>query len=149
MKYAFYFFFLIFANSFELHARTITTFHDSPAIMNIAQFMIDNAEDLPVSNRISDKKLIVKEPGNCIVVDSSAVIKEVQAAIKSVLRLFPDEELPIEEAMSDLADYIGPGPLFKCTVIQSNRIKKIVVSYFYDHTDSVHVKVDTITLLPE
>lgn len=44
MKYAFLFLALIFTqNSF---ARTITSFNDSPALMTIAQFMIDNSDDM-------------------------------------------------------------------------------------------------------
>jgi hypothetical protein len=111
--------------------------------------MVDNAEDMPVSSRISDKKLKVPDLSICETVSSEKVLKEVASAIKSVLRLYPDEELPIEEAMEDLKDYVGAGPLKKCTVTQANQHKKIVVSYFFDAKDKIHVKVDTITLLAQ
>lgn len=146
MKYAFFVLASSLFFSSALQARTITSFNDSPALMSIAQFMIDNAEDMIASHRISDKKLKVKDPSLCEVVSPSLVLSEVQSAINSILRMFPDEELPIEEAMSDLADYIGPGPLKKCHVTQTNSQKKILVSYFFDGSDKVHVKVDTITL---
>lgn len=146
MKYAFYFFFLSLLASSPLFARTITSFNDSPALVTIAQFMIDNAEDMAVSSRISDKKLKVNDQSACEVVSSSLVIAEVQSAIKSVLRMYPDEELPLEEAMNDLQDYVGTGSLVKCNVIQINQHKKILVSYFFDSTDKIHVKVDTVTL---
>lgn len=150
MKCAFLFFaILISISSTPSMARTITSFSDSQALMTVAQFMIDNAEDMPISSRISDKKLKVPDPSICEAVSSEKVLKEVSSAIKIVLRLYPDEELPIEEAMEDLRDYISPGPLKKCTVTQSNQYKKINVSYFFDSTDKIHVKVDTITLLTQ
>lgn len=146
MKYALLFFLFAITYSTQTFARTINSFNDSPAIITIAQFMLDNAEDMPSSVRISDKKLILKDTSCCIDVTSGDIEKEVQAAIKTVLRLYPDEELPIAEALNDLSDYAGTGPLKKCMLLQNNDHQLLKTIYFFDGRDQVHVKVDTITL---
>lgn len=145
MKYAFLLFALLISS--PSYARSITSFNDSQALLTIAQFMRDNADDLASSSRISDKKMKIKDLSNCEVVNPSVVIKEVQTAIKNVLRMFPDEELPLEEAMADLSEYIGTAPLKHCKIVQENQYKKIFVSYFFDANDKIHVKVDTVILL--
>ncbi|MBC7541037.1 MAG: hypothetical protein H7281_19620 [Bacteriovorax sp.] len=146
MKYAFLFLALSFSFSTLSLANTINSFNDSQAIATIAQFMNDNAEDMPVSVAMTDKKLKLKDSSTCTTVTSAEVLSVVETAIKSVLRLYPDEELPIEEALTDLTDYVGPGPLKKCNVVQINNHKNITSVYFFDSQDKVHVKVDTITL---
>jgi len=147
MKYAFLLLALCTFIPSPSYANPITSFNDSQAILTIAQFMRDNADDMPTSSRISDKKIKIKDPSTCEVVNPSVVIKEVHTAIKSVLRMFPDEELPLEEAMDDLKKYVGTGPLRHCKLVQENQHKKIFVSYFFDSTDKIHVKVDTVVLL--
>lgn len=146
MKYALLFLALFFSVAIKSQARTIHSFHDSQALMTIAQFMIDNAEDMRNSIRISDKKLTIKDASTCTVVSSKEVIKTVDAAILAILRLYPDEELPVDEALSDLADYLGTGPLTKCNILQKNERMKINAIYFFDKTNDIHVKVDTVTL---
>jgi hypothetical protein len=143
MKYAFLFLIISFSQS--TFASHIKSFNDSQAILTIAQFMIDNAEDMPTSVRLSDVKLKVKDEAACTVVTPAEVLKEVHSAIKKVLKLYPDEELPLEEAMSDLLDYLGPGPLSKCIGNQEKFQGTVQVVYFYDSTDSIHVKVETIS----
>lgn len=148
MKYAFFMCALILFNNPSAKARAaITSFNDSPALMTIAQFMMDNAEDMPVSSRISDKKLKVMSGTVCEVVNAHTVVSEVESAINKMLRVYPDEELPVEEALSDLEIYVGQNSLKKCKVTQTNDHKKINVSYFYDSKDVIHIKIDTVTLL--
>lgn len=149
MKYAFFVFLFILSFSSSIHARTISSFNDSPALQTIAQFMADNGEDMVISNRLSDKKLTVKDTSACVVVNSSEVMSVVLSAIKGVLRLYPDEELPIDEALDDLQSYVGYGSLIKCSLEQQNAHKKISVLYYFDLSHKIHIKVDTITLLPQ
>ncbi len=59
MKYAFSILtaLLFITTTSSASARTIYAFKDSNAIMTIAQFMYDVAEDVPVSGRLTDKKI--------------------------------------------------------------------------------------------
>lgn len=145
MKYAFLILFSAF--SFSSYARTINSFNDSQAIVTIANFMFENAEDLPVSTRISDKKLKLDDTSNCKTATTSEILNEVWMALNTVLKFYPDEELPTEEALNDLADYLGNDTYKKCTVFQSNNHLLVSSTYFFNTTDTTHVKVDTITLI--
>ncbi|MDD4975731.1 MAG: hypothetical protein PHY93_15345 [Bacteriovorax sp.] len=146
MKYAFLFLVLSFSYSTPMLAATIKSFNDSQSILTIAEFMIDSAEDMAIQVRISDKKLILKDTSNCTAVTSAEVQNIVESAINSIFKLYPDEELPVEEALSDLIDYLGTTPLKKCDIFQSNDRMKLAGVYIFDSSNQVHVKVDTITL---
>lgn len=145
MKYAFLFFALVLSVPTSF-AVTITSFNDSPALMNVLEFIKDSASDLKVSNRISEKKMTIKDASQCIDVKASAVMNEIQLAIQNVLRYYPDEELPLEEAYDDLSTLLGSHTFKKCTSFSSHEHSKIKTVYFVNAADSVHIKVDTITL---
>ncbi len=144
MKYALLIFaFAIFSIS-SSYARSIKSFSDSQALLTISAFMIDTASDSPSSYRISDKKLKLKDTSACVDVNASVVIKEVKNAINGVLRLYPDEELPVDEAISDLTDYLENSSYKMCIIYQDNSLVKMKTIYFFDSSDKKHVKVDTV-----
>jgi hypothetical protein len=147
MKYAFFICIIFSLYAPTCFSNNISQFSDSLAINSIAQFLSDNAEDMPISARISDKKLFIPDTSRCTMASSLEVILQVEAAINKVLRLFPDEEQPIDEAINDLTQYLGPGPYTKCQFNYRNNQKIINSVYYFDRTDLIHVKVDTITLL--
>ncbi len=147
MKYALLFLFILFSNLPLSYAKNIKSFNDSIALTSIAQFMIDSSEDLPVSNRISDTKLAIKDTLACVAVDKQVVINDVSNAIFNVLRFYPDEELPIEEALNDLSDYLSSDRYLKCVYSQNNIQLVRSVTYYMDAKNEIHVKVDTIALL--
>lgn len=148
MKYAILFCVLSTFSSIT-HARSIKSFSDSQAITTISEFMMDSASDTTSSYRFSDKKLKLKDTSSCVDVNASDVIKEVENAIKNVLRYYPDEELPVEEAISDLTDYLENNSYKKCIVFQTIKKQSVRSVYFFDSRDVKHVKVDTITLALE
>jgi hypothetical protein len=146
-KYAFFVLAFVLSSLPSSYARTIDSFNDSLAITAIAQFMLDNAEDMPASNRISDARYKINDKSSCEVVSPSDALKEVESIIKSILRFFPDEELPVEEAITDLKNYLGSDSLTKCTFNKTNQYKTHKVQYFSDAGNVIHLRVDTITLV--
>ena len=148
MKYAFLFlfifsFFLVSNNSFA----TIKSFKDSQNLTIISQFMQDNLEDLPVAYRINDKKLKSTQLNNCTEVTADSIIKDVANAIKVELRRFPDEELPVENALNDLKEYLDDQAFKKCEFdYQSYDHLSIHSNYYFNKENSVHVNMDIITL---
>lgn len=130
-------------------AVTITSFNDSPAIMNVIEFIKDSASDLKVSNLISEKKLKVTDLSKCTEVKAVAVLAEIETAIHNVLRYYPDEELPLDDAYNDLITLLGSHTYKKCTFTFADEKKKIKTNYFFNESGSVHIKVDTITLLAQ
>jgi len=147
MKYAFLVFAILFVQS--SFAVTITSFNDSPALLNVLEFIKDSASDLPVSNRISEKKMAVADSSKCIEVKAPVVLHEVEVAIQNVLRYYPDEELPLDEAYDDLTTLLGVHSFKKCTFFYTNEKMKMKTVYFENAIGSVHIKVDTITLIAQ
>lgn len=143
MKYALIFF-ALFIFSLSSYARSIKSFSDSQALITISAFMIDTASDSSSSFRISDQKLKLKDTSSCVDVNASAVLTEVMIAINGALRLYPDEELPVDEAISDLTDYLGNNSYKKCVLFQDNSHIKVKTVYFFDSSDKLHVKVDSV-----
>lgn len=146
MKYAFFILAcsLFIQNSF---AVTITSFNDSPAIMNVVEFIKDSANDLKVSNRVSEKQLKITDPSKCTTVNSAAVLNDIQSAVQNVLRYYPDEELPLDEAYADFITLLGSHSYKKCTFSFSNDRMKMMTNYYENDSKSVHIRVDTITLI--
>ena len=68
--------------------------------------MYDVSEDMPSSYRLTDKKINVKDFSKCTTVDADAVLDDVESSIKKVLRYYPDEDVPFEQAIVDLEDYL-------------------------------------------
>jgi hypothetical protein len=151
MKYAFFVLFSSIAFSTNASALTITSFSDSPALMNVLEFVKDSGADLKVSNRVSEKKLTItsSEETKCTDVPAALVQNEIENSIQNVLRYYPDEELPLDDAYNDLQTLLGSFIYKKCIFYTSNDHMKLKTSYFYNAPGTVHIKVDTITLLTE
>jgi hypothetical protein len=143
-------FFIFISMSFSLSANTfrrIHEFQDSASISTISQFLKDASEDVEVSTRISDKKMKVRDIELCNPANSEKALKEAELVIKSVLRLYPDEELPFEEALGDLENYLDNREFTRCNIVQIKANKKIQSVYYFDSLDEVHLKLDIISLV--
>ena len=151
MKYALSIFVLFFfaVISTEASARTIKSFKDSEAITTIAQFMYDVGEDIPVSSRLSDKKINIRDYSKCTDVNAADVLEDVEQSIKRVLRYYPDEEVPFEEALIDLTDYLDNKSFKKCLFEKRSSNFRTKSSYYVDATDRIHVRVDNVALTSE
>ena len=150
MKYAFSLFITCLAAfTLDAHARTIFSFRDSLAITTVAQFMYDVAEDLPVSARLSDKKINIKDFSTCEDVSAKEVQFDVENAIKRVLRFYPDEEIPFEQAIVDLEDYLDYQSYKKCTFENKSIQSHIKTTYYTDTRDKIHLRLDNVALTLE
>lgn len=151
MKSALPFLFLavLFLSPQSASAKTIKSFKDSYAITTIAQFMYDVAEDVPMSIRLSDRKMNVKDFSGCDSISSRQVLRDVESAIKKVLRYYPDEEVPFEEALDDFEDYLDGAKYYKCQFSKKYSQSKMITNYYVDTTNKIHLRVDNITLLTE
>ncbi len=147
MKYALLLF--IFSFTQTASARTITSFKNSDAITAVTQFMSDVRDDLPQSVLITDKKIALKDSSNCIDVSVAAVMDDAIKGIKKVLRFYPDEELPIEQALIDLEDYLDNKSFKKCLFERTTKDHLIKTTYFLDTTNKIHLRMDNRTLLSD
>ena len=104
-------------------------------------------EDLPEAVLLSDKKLKIIQPENCEQVSSDVVLSETLKGIKKVIRFYPDEELPLEEAYADLDSYIGNKTYTKCVIERVVRDQEIKTYYYLNTIDRKALRMDIITLL--
>ena len=151
MKYALFILVLTFNSllSMDVSARTVTSFKDSSAITLVALFMYDVAEDLPISSRISDKKINIKDYSQCTNTTASEILKDVEAAIKRVQCFYPDEDIPFDQAIIDLEDYLDNKTFTKCLFIKNTSQSNIKSSYYFDSSNRVHFRLDNIALILE
>jgi hypothetical protein len=145
MKYAVFFISLFII--FSLEARTITSFNQSSAILMIANSLSENSEDLKTSFIISDKKIKLNPEAKCEAVDANNALIAFKFAMDNVLKMFPDEEIPYEEALNDMKDYLDNQPLTLCKILHKNSKHKILTLYYFDRSDKIHLKIDNRNLL--
>lgn len=145
MKYALIV--LIFSITQAVSARTITSFKNSAPLLTVALFMSDVRDDLPHSVIISDKKMAIKDASACINVSVDEVREETIKGIKKVLRFYPDDELPLEQALADLEDYLDQKTFKKCQFERTTSDHLIKTTYFLDTADKIHLRMDNRTLL--
>lgn len=127
-----------------LHAQVIYNFQQSNAIQTVISALSENAEDLPNSYRVSDKKFLVEDISHCLSVPASNALMSFKTAMDSLLRIFPDEEIPYEEALNDMRDYLGVDPLIVCKYLHSDELRTIITLYYFDKSDKIHLRVDNI-----
>jgi hypothetical protein len=141
--------FYIATSSIDASARTITSFRQSESITTIAEFMYDAGEDIPVSTRMTDKKINLKDTSKCVTVTSQEVLEDVDTAIRKIMRFYPDEELPFEEALIDMEDYLDHQTFKKCILIKKRAQSLVRSSYYLNSDDKIHLRLDNITLMAE
>jgi len=143
MKYAAFFISLFIFISAQ--ARTITSLRQSDAIQAISSMLSDNAEDLKVSFRISDKKNTINDVTKCARVESNHALMAFKEAMDSVLKIFPDEEIPYYEALDDMKDYLDETPLTLCKYAHAGLETQVVTLYYFDKGDKIHLRIDKTT----
>jgi hypothetical protein len=140
MKYAAFFISIFFIAS--VNARTIYSFKQSSAIVSIINILSENAEDLKSSFRVSDKKYKVENTSQCEAASSTDALLAFKTAMDSVLRMFPDEEIPYDEALSDMNDFLDQQPLTLCKIVHRDERNTIATLYFFDKSDKIHLRID-------
>ena len=149
MKYALTFFLFLSLISTESFAREITSFKQSDALLSLTQFLFDSGEDLPESIKLSDKKYSIKNARKCMQVSAAVVLSDVEKSIKKVIRFYPDEEIPYEQALIDLEDYLDSAQYKKCFLEKHTQSTLVKTSYYFDSSDKIHLRLDTIIIKSE
>lgn len=144
MKYVLTFLFVVLLENAS--ARTITRFRDSESLTVMAQFLFDSSEDIPQPIRLSDKKINIKDLNKCTSVSAEHVYSDVANSINKVLRFYPDEDLPFEQALTDLEDYLDHRTFKKCIFEKVTPNSTLHTTYYRDQKDQIHVRLDTTFL---
>ncbi|PIR28617.1 MAG: hypothetical protein COV38_15195 [Bdellovibrionales bacterium CG11_big_fil_rev_8_21_14_0_20_38_13] len=75
--------------------------------------------DLPVSYEVRESELPLK-PENCKEVDAVDVVLAFEDMVSSFQEVFPDDELPYEQAISDFSDMVGNNVYVRCEASNSD-----------------------------
>lgn len=140
MKYAAFFIALFLFTSVQ--ARTIYNLNQSSALQTISNMLSEYAEDLGTSYQFTDKPLTIKDVSKCTQVESNIAILSFKEAMDSVLKTFPDEPIPYNEALADMKDYIGTAPLTLCKFLRPGLETEVVTLYFFDLLSKTHLRID-------
>ena len=130
-------------------ANSIHSFNDSEAIMTVTQFMYDVAEDVPVSTRLTDKKINISDLSKCSDITANDVLSDIETSIKKVLRFYPDEDVPFEQALVDLEDFLDHRVYKKCSFENKSSKSQTKSVYYTDVSDKIHLRLDNIALKAE
>lgn len=152
MKYALFILILfsfITISSIEAKARSITSLRQSGAISTVVEFMYDIGEDVQNSIFLTDKKMNVKDFSKCTIVSSEDILDDVNSSIKKIVRFYPDEEIPFEEALADLQDYLDFQTYKKCTFVKKKSQSLVKSTYYVSSDDKIHLRLDNTTLTVE
>ena len=146
MKYALIIFSLIF--SLQVNARQIQSLSSSYAINQILSYLNDNVEEFHAVYRLSDKSFVIKDASNCSNVEARDVALEVKKSFDKILLKFPDEELPFNEAVIDLKDFLDNRSYLRCVNNSINSRNEKVQSIFYisqnDVNNQIHLRMDNV-----
>lgn len=156
MKNAFFIFvsFLclnLFANdslpesSAELQARNtrqITSLSQSEAMTTIREFMTEVHEDLESYYLISDKNLKLPTDAVCGTKTKAEVVRTITKSIMHTLKLYPDEELPVSEAVEDLKLYLVDASYKTCTYSKVVRGLRVERALFYFSNARLAIRLD-------
>lgn len=133
----------------DVQARTITSFKKSDALIGLSQFLHEVSPDLPESVKFSDRKIAAINYSKCQRVSSAFVLETFERLVSHVLRYYPDEEVPFEEAIYDLEDYLGAVKFYGCHFNKKTKYSNVESFYFVDASDTIHLRLDKITPLQE
>lgn len=133
----------------DAHARHITSFKKSDALLNLTQFMYEVGPDMAENVRLSDRKVSVIRFEECSIVTSDDVLDLTARYIKKVIRYYPDEDIPFEEALMDLENYLDYREYHKCLIEKRHKNSKVESIYFADKSNKIHLRIDKITPILE
>jgi hypothetical protein len=140
MKYAALFISLLLITSVQ--ARTIYNINQSNALQVISNMLSEDAEDLGTSFQFTDKAITIKDVSKCTQVESKVALLSFKEAMDSVLKTFPDEPIPYDEALVDMKDYLGTAPLTLCKFLRAGLETEVLTLYFFNLSSKTHLRID-------
>ena len=143
MRYAFFILFFLQSLMSPLLAREIKSFDDSEALTSVSAFLEEASDDSFTPTLINDKIRLISalEEASCVWVSADAIYDDVEVAFKKIARFYPDEDIPFQEALLDLEDYLDHRTFKKCTTVSVSSSVKIISNYYVDLKNEVHFSI--------
>lgn len=140
---------------FNLHAdegssETLTqmrSLKDSSSLTIVREFMTSVRADLESYYVINDRHLKLPAKHICTMKTKADVVRLVTKSIMHTLKLYPDEELPVEEAILDLKSYLRADTYEMCTFSRVVKEEKYEHTLFYSQSGTFYLRLDFIAPL--
>ncbi len=144
---AFFFTSVIFFSSVSVFSQDqnlnpITYLKQSQSLNEVRDFMTQVREDLESYFLIYDHPIKSGSDVECFERSKSEVLKSVSKAIFLTLKLYPDEELPVDEALSDLKGYLKEATYMECVSTKKLTNKKIENHVFSSKSGRFFIRLD-------
>lgn len=124
---------------------TLRNLKDSSALTEVRDFMTSVRADLESYYIISDRNLKLPARHVCVYKTKAEVLRTVTKSIMHTLKLYPDEELPVEEAVNDLRSFLRAETYEVCTFSRVVKEEKIEHTLFYSQSGTFYLRLDFIS----
>ncbi len=118
---------------------------DSPSISIVRDFMNEVHSDLDSYYVIQDRNLKLPLKHSCVQKSKTEVVRMITKSIMHTLKFYPDEDLPISEAISDLKMYLKEDKYEMCSFSRIIKDEKFDHSLFYSLDGAFFLRLDFIT----
>lgn len=122
----------------------IKTLKDSPSLTIVREFMAEVRADLETYYVVSDRNLKLPAKHLCTVKTKAEVVRIITKSIMHTLKLYPDEELPVSEAIADLKSYLRAETYEMCTFSKVVKEEKYDHSLFYSQSGTFYLRLDFV-----
>ncbi|MCK6596336.1 MAG: hypothetical protein L6Q33_14140 [Bacteriovoracaceae bacterium] len=122
--------------------RELTSLSQSESFTTIREFMAEVHEDLESYYLISDKNFKLPPEAVCVSKTKAEVVRTLTKSIMHTLKLYPDEELPVSEAVEDLKLYLYEANYKTCTYSKVTRGLRVERALFYFSNARLAVRLD-------
>ena len=122
----------------------IKSLKDSQALTSVREFMASVHEDLETYYVINERNLKLPAKHTCVFKTKAEVVRIVTKSIMHTLKLYPDEELPVEEAVNDLKGYLRAETYEVCTFTRVVKDEKFEHSLFYSQSGTFYLRLDFV-----
>lgn len=130
------------------NSRELTSLSQSESFSTVREFMVEVHEDLESYYLISDKNLKLPEDAVCVTKTKAEVVRIITKSIMHTLKLYPDEELPVSEAVDDLKLYLYEAQYKTCSYKKVSRGLSAERTLFYFGNSRLAVRLDFFSPAP-
>lgn len=122
----------------------VNSLKDSPSIGVVRDFMNEVHNDLETYYVINERNLKLPTKHQCFAKNKSEVVRFVTKSIMHTLKMYPDEELPVVEAIADLKKYLKADSYEMCTFTRIIKEEKYEHSLFYSLDGTFYLRLDFV-----
>lgn len=132
---------------FTFHSQA-AGFRDAKALRYIIATMNEASSDLNTFYRLSDKKYQIPQSAQCLPSSSQEAYDYGKKAIDHFIEFYSDEDLPYDQALGELAEFLSFGVTQKCRYVVKNRDFSVDTNVFISEGSELNFVVEQFQRRP-